>query len=537
MSAPRPGSVGDIAPAMSGSGPRWPYAVSGLLAAAAGIAAGHLVAAWTDPATSPVVAVGTSVIDATPPAVKDWAIGLLGTADKAVLLVLVLLVTSAAAAGLGLVSRTHRRAALLGLSGLVALSGLAAVRVGGGPFAPLPALAAGVVGLVVLTALTTRADRLAHAAGSPVESPLDHNVQVPGQPASARRRQFVLGAGAVGVGSLVTGALGQALSAPLTTAIPTALPPVPQPLGALPEGVETTVRGVSALRTPTSEFYRIDTALVIPRVSRTDWRLTVDGMVDREVSVGFDELVALGLVERDITLNCVSNEVGGPYIGATRWTGVPARLLLERAGVRSEADQVLSTSVDGMTISTPVEALLATGEREALVAIGMDGIPLPARHGFPARLVTPGLYGYVGAPKWVTRLTLTTFARSKAYWSTRGWAEQAPVQIQARIDTPRSGSVGAGQVAIAGVAWAQAGGGITRVEVRIDDRPWQDAQLGPVVGPVYWRQWWLPWEATKGRHRLTVRATDATGVAQTDVEAPPAPSGATGWHTTLVSVT
>ena len=528
----------------------WPYAVSGLLAAAAGMAVGHLVAAWTDPATSPVLAVGSRVIDASPPALKDWAVSTLGTADKPVLLGSVAIVTGALAAAIGVLARRRRQLALFALTALAAVAGLAALASGGGgPLAVVPSLAAWITGLVVLPWLADRADEVTgRSPRAPAPSPAEGDGDTARSPAqtweqastephpAAARRTFVLGAGAVGLGSVVVGGAGQVLAGPVVAPRAVTLPPVPAPLPALPTGIEATVAGVSALRTPLDDFYRVDTAFTIPRVDVSTWRLFVDGMVDNELSVGFEELVGLGLVERDITLNCVSNEVGGPYIGSTRWTGVPVRLLLERAGVQSGADQVLSTSVDGMTISTPIEALLATGEREALVAIAMDGQPLPARNGYPARLITPGLYGYVGATKWVTRLTLTTFAADKAYWSTRGWAEQATVQIQTRIDTPRRGGVDAGQVAIGGVAWAQAGGGIERVEVRIDDGDWQEARLGPDVGPVYWRQWWLPWQATKGKHRLTARATDTEGTVQTSAEAPVAPSGATGWHSVDVTV-
>lgn len=523
---------------------RWPYAVSGLLAAAAAMAVGHLIAAVVDPATSPVLAVGARVIDATPLAVKDWAVSTLGTADKPVLLTGVVLVTAALASGIGVLARDRRQWAHLGLVALAAIAGLAALGTGdGGPLAVLPSMATGVVGVAVLTWLAGRADAFDGPVSAPVveglpgESPLDHNARPTGAAAEAPRRQFVLGAGAMGVGAVAVGVAGQALTGPTQAAQTVALPPVPAPLPPLPAGVDATVPGVSTLRTPTEDFYRVDTALTIPRVDVGTWRLMIDGMVDHHVSVGFGELVGLGLVERDITLNCVSNEVGGSYIGSTRWTGVPVRLLLERAGVQSGADQVLSTSVDGMTISTPVEALLATGDREAIVAVAMDGKPLPARHGFPARLVTPGLYGYVGATKWVTRLTLTTFAQTQAYWATRGWAEQAPVQVQTRIDTPREGGgLRSGTVAIGGVAWAQATGGIAGVEVRVDDGPWQAATMGPTVGPEYWRQWWLPWAATKGSHRLTARATDGTGQVQTSAVADPAPSGATGYHSIDVRV-
>ena len=254
------------------------------------------------------------------------------------------------------------------------------------------------------------------------------------------------------------------------------------------------------------------------------WTLTIGGMVAQELTVTYDDILGMDLVERDITLNCVSNEVGGPYIGSARWTGVPVRALLERVGIDRGVDQILSTSVDGMNISTPVQALL--DDREALLVVGMDGRPLPAKHGFPVRLLTPGLYGFVGATKWLERLTATTYAAKPAYWTERDWATDAPVRTQSRIDTPKGlGGLRAGQVAIGGVAWSQAHQGIRRVEVRVDDGPWVEATLGPEVGAAYWRQWSMSWEATPGRHQLTVRATDGEGTVQATAPRP-FPSGA-----------
>jgi hypothetical protein len=240
------------------------------------------------------------------------------------------------------------------------------------------------------------------------------------------------------------------------------------------------------------------------------------------------------LVEKDITLNCVSNEVGGPYISSTRFLGVRVSDLLRTARLQSGPDQVLSESTDGMSISTPVEAL--TDDREALVAIAMDGAPLPAAHGFPARLVTPGLYGYVGATKWLVRLTATSYAARQAYWTQRGWAARTTIKTQSRIDTPGDGdSVPVGKLAVGGVAWAQ-GRGISAVELQVDDGPWRRATLGPDAGTDYWRQWYVVWEATPGKHRLTARATDGAGEVQTAEPRDSFPSGATGYHSIQVSV-
>ena len=294
------------------------------------------------------------------------------------------------------------------------------------------------------------------------------------------------------------------------------------------------MRGISSFRTPNSEFYRIDTALVIPRVSTEGWKLTIDGDVERPYSLTFDELLRMPLVERDITLTCVSNEVGGPYIGGARWLGVRTKDLLERAGITPGVDQIFSHSTEGMTISTPVQAL--TDDREALVAIAMNGEPLPTVHGFPARLVTPGLYGFVGATKWLTRLQATTYQAESAYWTDRGWATDAPILTQSRIDTPRGlNRLDAGRVVIGGVAWAQQRG-IEKVEVRVDENAWQEARLGPDGGIDYWRQWYLPWDALPGRHQLTVRATDLNGDVQPEQETTPFPRGATGWHSIVVII-
>lgn len=344
--------------------------------------------------------------------------------------------------------------------------------------------------------------------------------------------------GGVGIAAVALGGAGQVLitrNRPPTLSLPAPA----TPLRALPAGVTLGQPGITPFITANAGFYRIDTALITPRVDPTDWSLTVDGEVPRGFSLSIDELLAMPMVEHDITLNCVSNEVGGPYIGTARWLGVPTRDLLARAGLEKDPRdpnlQVLSTSTDGMTISTPLSALL--DDRGALVAVGMNGTQLPREHGFPARLVTPGLYGFVGATKWLTRMTVTRYDAATAYWTERGWATDGTVRTQARIDTPRDGrSVAAGRIPIGGVAWAQ-GRGIDRVEVQVDDGPWQRATLGLEANIDCWRQWYLPWDATPGRHAITVRATDGTGQIQTSRETSPFPAGATGRHRITVTVT
>jgi len=281
-------------------------------------------------------------------------------------------------------------------------------------------------------------------------------------------------------------------------------------------------------------FFRIDTAITIPRVDSRTWTLRVHGMVDRPYELTFDELLSLEMVERWITLSCVSNPVGGSLVGNAAWRGVPLAALLDRAGVRAGADQIVGRSVDGFTVGFPTAA--AFDGRDALVAVAMNGEPLPFRHGFPARLVVAGLYGYVSATKWLSELELTGWDAFDAYWVPRGWAKEAPVKTQSRIDTPRSGArIPPGPRAIAGVAWAP-GLGITRVEVQVDDGAWEDAELAEALDRNAWRQWRLPWSPGPGPHTIRVRATDGSGETQTGASAPPAPDGATGWHTVRVTV-
>ena len=281
---------------------------------------------------------------------------------------------------------------------------------------------------------------------------------------------------------------------------------------ALPTDLAGKVPGISPLRTPTAKFYRVDTNLVVPQVDADSWTLEIDGMVEKPFSMTLQELLAMPMIERDITMTCVSNEVGGGYVGAARWLGVRLTDVLDRAGVKGSPDQLLSTAVDGFTISTPLEVV--RDGRDAMIAVGMNGAPLTDTHGFPARLITPGLYGFVGATKWLTKLTLTTYAAEQAYWTKRQWATDAPIKTSARIDTPAPlSTVKAGSLAIGGVAWAQHRG-VGKVEVKIDDGPWQETKLGPAVNVDYWRQWYLPWDAKPGLHRLAVRAFDNEGRAQ-----------------------
>jgi DMSO/TMAO reductase YedYZ molybdopterin-dependent catalytic subunit len=341
---------------------------------------------------------------------------------------------------------------------------------------------------------------------------------------------FALGATAMAVGGRALAGRLTAASAREAVAFPTAASTFPP----LPSGVELGVDGIAPFVTPEAEFYRVDTALVVPQVQPDTWDLRVTGMVERPLTLTYDDLLGRDLIEADITLTCVSNTVGGNLVGHARWTGIPLSELLDEAGVDPGADQIVGRSVDGYTAGFPVAAAY---DRDALLVVGMNGEPLPIERGFPARLIVPGLYGYVSATKWLAEIELTRFADFDQYWVPRGWDEEAPIKTMARIDVPRSfSSVEAGTVDVGGVAWAQTRG-ISMVEVRVDDGEWEEAELGEVPGDDTWRQWRFRWEATEGSHRITVRATDGTGELQTDERADPFPNGASGWQTLFATVT
>jgi DMSO/TMAO reductase YedYZ molybdopterin-dependent catalytic subunit len=381
---------------------------------------------------------------------------------------------------------------------------------------------AGVVGVAALAWLVR---------STPVEEPSGRRSSGP----TTSRRGVLISAGVMAAATVAMGVAGRQIARARGVIKDLTLPAATEPAPAFPEGLERTYPGIAPLRTPTRDFYRIDTRLTLPVIDRDTWTLTIDGDVDQEVMFGFDDLLEMPLIERDITLTCVSNEVGGPYVGGTRWTGVRLTDLLDRAGIGSTgADQILSTDVDGMTISTPLD--LATDGRDAMIAIAMDGQPLPRDHGYPARMVVPGLYGYVSACKWITRMTLTTYAEKTAYWTDRGWAIEAPIKLMSRIDTPKPlADVKAGKTFIGGVAWHQHRG-LTGVQVRIDGGEWQDARLGADVGNDYWRQWYVDWDAVAGQHTLAVRALDENGESQSSARATVFPDGASGVQSIVVNV-
>jgi DMSO/TMAO reductase YedYZ molybdopterin-dependent catalytic subunit len=539
-------------PARIGSGPAWLYAVFGVLAAAFGVAIGTLVAAFIDPAYAPIEVVASTAIDIPPAVVKEWATSTFGTASKSVVVGVVAVAVVAIAAWSGVASRTRPRFGIqvmlvAGVVGAVA----ALLRPVDAFLAPLPSLVAGVAAALALWWLLRMARPSAVAAPESVpDMPTDGLKEVspgyqdlPGRESlgmsaevqSVSRRGVLLGIGGV----VVVGGAALASARWLTTRasavasrVAAVLPSPAEVLPPLPASVQAPVPGMAPFVTPNADFYRIDTAVIVPQVTAEEWTLSFDGMVRRPFTITYAELLEMPMVERDVTIMCVSNPIGGDLIGTARWLGTPLLPLLERAGIEPGADQIFSTSIDGWTCSTPLDGL---AEREPLLAIAMNGEPLPIEHGFPVRMIIPGLYGFISATKWVTQITGTTYAADPAYWTVRGWATDAPVLTGSRIDLP-DGSLSVGQTAIGGVAWAMDGDGISRVEVSIDDGPWQDAQLAEQPNPRTWRQWWLDWEATPGRHSIAVRATNGLGETQTSEVADVVPSGATGYDVGVVEV-
>ncbi|MER7208332.1 molybdopterin-dependent oxidoreductase [Streptosporangium sp. NPDC000239] len=514
--------------------------VFGVLAAALALGTAELTAALAGrPEAGPLLAVGSAFIDLSPAWLKDFAVRAFGTADKPVLLLGLVTVLAVASAAVGTAAPRRPRLAIAALAGLAALAGAAALsRPGAGPVDVLPATVGAAGGTLALL-YTHRRPRPGPESRITLGVPRhDRPIQPPAPaPGADRRALLTRGAALLGVAVLSGGAGRVITSARQATADGRSLvlPPPSDPARPLPPEVGLNVPGLGPFTTPDNSFYRVDTALIVPRVPHHEWTLRVHGLVDRPIELTFADLLARPLTERDITLTCVSNEVGGPYAGNARWLGVDLAALLREAGVQAGADQILSRSVDGWSASTALESVL--DGRDALLAVAMNGRPLPPAHGFPARMIVPGLYGYVSATKWVTDLKLTRFADEQAYWTRRGWAERAPIKTASRIEVPKPfAEVPAGSVTVAGTAWAQHRG-VAAVEVRVDGGPWRQADLAASAGPDTWRQWRTTWQATPGQHRLEVRATDATGHTQPAERVPPIPDGATGWHTVLVTVT
>ena len=501
---------------------RW-AGLAGLVAGLAGLGIAGVAGGITGPGGNPVTAVGELIIELLPAPLVNFGKETLGFADKPVLLALIVVAVLLLCGLAGRLEYRRRRAgalvfagiAVLGLLGVSAQPGITVIGY-------LPTVLGLVFGYLILGALL---DRLRRWRAAPTGDPLD-------------RRRFLTWVAVTGAAATAATVGGQLL-ARATSAVQAArdrlqLPPAVKPAPPVPAGADLGLPDLTSYVTDNDDFYRIDTALQVPVIDPADWSLTITGMVDNPFTLDYATLAAKPLVEHMVTLTCVSNEVGGDLAGNALWLGFPLRELLAEARPQRGADMVLSTSDDGWTAGTPLE-VLTDPDRQALLAIGMNGEPLPIEHGFPVRMVVPGLYGYVSATKWVTELKVTTFADDQGYWTPLGWSAQGPIKIASRIDRPAGRTLDPGTVTVAGVAWAQHTG-IGKVEVQVDAGPWQPAKLADTVGPDTWRQWVFDWTAASGEHTLSVRATDANGDLQVAASAPPAPDGATGYHSISVRI-
>lgn len=511
--------------------PRMFAMLAGLVAGAVAVTVGMLAAEIID-VVSPIDAVGSEFIDRVPPWLKTLAINWFGTNDKLALRIGIITVLGFAALIVGYFAARHQSVGVVGIALFGLIGAIAAWhRPGESIGAALPSVLGAAAGIPLLIWLV-------HPTHSGIETPGPSRV-----PLGWDRRRFLVSTGSAAAVAIVAGGIAQVLEGrriqSIREAIPDSLPPLAAPNGsisrttiAVPDGA--TLSPVTPFITPNADFYRIDTALTFPRIDLPQWKVDIGGMVDKPLSLSYDDLLARPQAERIITLCCVSNDVGGEYISNASFQGVMLADLFKEAGVQTNAQQVFSTSIDGFTAGFPIE--IALDGRDAMIALGMNGEPLPLEHGFPARLVVPGLYGYVSATKWLSKIELNRWDDAEGFWVPRGWARDAPVKTESRIDVPRDGDkVAAGATKVAGIAWAQHRG-VEKVEVRIDDGPWQEARLGTDVTDDTWRQWVLDWNATSGKHVIQVRATDKDGNTQTENVAPPDPDGATGYHTRTVKV-
>ena len=499
------------------------YAAAGAVAAGAALAAGELLAGVLPDVPSLVAAVGQVVVDMQPPGAKDLVVSLFGTNDKLALEVLIVVVSVGLGALLGLVARRSFRATAYAFAAFGVVGFLAASRdaLASPVLAAISAAAAAGAGIAVLAWLTGVL-RAAIQEAPRAEMP------------SWSRRAFLVRTGALAVASVAAGTVGRQLVLARGRTIDTQPIPAAGTMAGVPDGAELGIPGVTPVVVPVEDFYRIDTALVAPNVQAEGWTLRVTGMVDKTVTLTYQELVALPLFDQFVTIACVSNEVGGDLVGNAKWTGVRLRDVLAMAGVKAGATQLVGRSVDGFTAGMPT-AWVMDPSRDPMIAVKMNDQPLPRLHGYPARLIIPGLYGYVSATKWLAELELTTMEAFDGYWVPLGWAKEAPILTQSRIDVPKRGRISAGRQAIAGVAWAP-DRGISRVEVQVDGGDFHDAILATPISKATWVQWRFDWDATPGDHTLVVRATDGRGELQSIDRTRPDPDGARGWHIRAVTV-
>ena len=494
--------------------------IFGALAVLAGLAAGDLVATFNSSWSSPVISLGNRVIDYVPSVVKKYVIEIFGLYDKIFLVSLIIFIVLAISIFIGRAyTGGQEKKAYLTIAAMLAASGVASLLDAQANLSSLaPTLVSGATTIYVLRWLGAKKKDSEAAGGS-----------------LTRRELFKAGA-ILGAVSISASALGKALSQKTTVARERIAIALPKPLKFLakpPADPALKIAGLSPFFTPNEDFYRIDTALSIPNLSVDDWSLEIVGMVANPLTITYAQLSARPVFELDDTIACVSNEIGGPLVGNARWLGVRLDDLIREAQPTPGADQIMGYSYDGFTAGFPLATL---DGRDAMIAIGMNGEALPAAHGFPARIIVPGLYGYVSATKWLVRIELTRFDKKQGFWISRGWSERAPIKTQSRIDTPAAGTqISAGTVAIAGVAWAPTRG-ISKVEVRVGSAPWRVANLAEVMADTTWRQWWIDWDAKAGDYIIAVRATDGDGDVQSEQYVPIEPNGAEGWHSVNVRV-
>ena len=494
--------------------------IFGALAVLAGLAAGDLVAAFNSSWRSPVISLGNRVIDYVPAVVKKYVIEIFGLYDKIFLVSLIIFIVLAISIFIGRAyTGGQEKKAYLTIAAMLAASGVASLLDAQANLSSLaPTLVSGVTTIYVLRWLGAK-KKDSEAAGG-----------------SLTRRELLKVGAILGAVSISASALGKALSQKTTVARERIAIALPKPLKFLtkpPADPALKIAGLSPFFTPNEDFYRIDTALSIPNLSVDDWSLEIVGMVANPLTITYAQLSARPVFELDDTIACVSNEIGGPLVGNARWLGVRLDDLIREAQPTPDADQIMGYSYDGFTAGFPLATL---DGRDAMIAIGMNGEALPAAHGFPARIIVPGLYGYVSATKWLVRIELTRFDKKQGFWISRGWSERAPIKTQSRIDTPAPGTqISAGTVAIAGVAWAPTRG-ISKVEVRVGSASWRVANLAEVMADTTWRQWWIDWDAKAGDYIIAVRATDGDGDVQSEQYVPIEPNGAEGWHSVNVRV-
>ncbi len=520
VNAPMPAPEADRMHSLAGSaqrGGRLEAAAAGIVATAAALATGELLAGLLPGLASPLASVSQVVVDLQPPGAKELVVDLFGLADKLALQVGIVIVALLIGALVGLIARTRLTLGMGIIGGFVALGFLAGLQ----DRLASPLLGAG--GALAQVAVGTWSlDRLMGLAG---------NRAAPNGAAMPDwdRRRLLIRGGGLAVASLVAGTAGRLLVE--GRAVPaTGDGPVAQDPAGLPDGASLGVEGVTPIVIPNDDFYRIDTAIVVPIIDRDSWRLRVHGMVDREITLSYADLMQLPVIDQYVTIACVSNRVGGGLVGNAKWTGVRLRDVLDMAGVQAGATQLVGRSADGWTAGSPT-AWVMDPEREPMIALGMNGAPLPPEHGYPARVIIPGLFGYVSATKWVTELELTTLEAFDAYWVPLGWAKEAPILTQSRIDRPSYNQpLDAGTYTFGGVAWAP-DRGVRKVEVQVDDQEWRTARISTPISDATWVQWAIDWDVAPGEHKVRVRATDGTGETQTDRVTRPDPDGARGWHT------